>query len=122
MSMMWFLYLFHVFFVSVLFLYIGLYRTNIPRWFFPGLLVLGSVAGVYHLYKAYLLVSKGMIPWVNMIHLLVVVPLLLSIGYLKKETPRFVFEIMLMVGFAVLGYHLVKIYGEISGGEGGGKG
>jgi len=118
MSFGWFLYVFHLFFVSAIFLYIGLYRTDIPRWIFPGLLGLGSIVGLYHLYKAYLHVSEGTVPWVNMIHILVVAPLLISIGYFQTETPRFVFELMLMVGFAVSGYHVVKIYRELNGCDG----
>jgi hypothetical protein len=43
--------------------------------------------------------------WINYIHILIVGPLFVYIGLQKEETPRKVFEIMLMLAFASLGYH-----------------
>ena len=47
--------------------------------------------------------------WVNLIHMLVVAPLLLWIGYYGKETSRAAYELLLMTGFAALGYHLYSL-------------
>jgi hypothetical protein len=43
--------------------------------------------------------------WVNLIHILLVGPLLLYIGYNGEKTPRLYFELLLMLGFAAIGYH-----------------
>ena len=37
--------------------------------------------------------------------MVIVAPLLLYIGYRRQETPRFAYELCIMVGFAALGYH-----------------
>ncbi len=67
-----------------------------------GLFVLG-----YHLYRAYKKVSeKGFASaWVNYIHILLVAPILIAIGYLGKDVPRYVRELCMMLGFAAIGYH-----------------
>jgi len=52
--------------------------------------------------------------WVNLIHMLVVAPLLLWIGYYGKETSRAAYELLLMTGFAALGYHLYSLALQIN--------
>jgi len=47
--------------------------------------------------------------WINLIHVLMIVPLLMYIGYYGKETPRFAFETLLMLAFAGLGYHTYSL-------------
>jgi hypothetical protein len=42
-----------------------------------------------------------------------VAPLLIYIGYNKKETPRFAYELMLMGGFAAGGYHLFSVVKQL---------
>jgi hypothetical protein len=46
---------------------------------------------------------------VNLIHALWVGPLLLYIGIHKKETVRAAYELLLLTGFAALGYHLYEL-------------
>jgi len=96
---------FHILFVGTLFLYVGLARTDLPKWAFPGLLGLGGFIVVYHLYKLYLHISMGKSYWVNLFHILLVGPLLMWIGYNAEKTPRMYFEFLLMLAFAVIGYH-----------------
>jgi hypothetical protein len=43
--------------------------------------------------------------WVNLIHILLVGPLLVYIGYNSEKTHRLYFELLLMLGFAAIGYH-----------------
>ena len=52
--------------------------------------------------------------WVNLIHMLVIAPLLLWIGYYGKETSRAAYELLLMTGFAALGYHLYSLILEVN--------
>lgn len=93
---------FHVLVVSVLFLYVGIYRDAIVPWVYSILLGLGAVIVAYHLYKLWLKNGNG---WVNWIHVLLIGPLLVYIGYTREKTARFFYEIALMLGFAALGYH-----------------
>ncbi len=93
--------LFHVLVVSILFLYVGINRTEIPAVMFPMLLGLGAIIIPYHAYKASIKKSG----WVNYIHIFLVGPLLMYIGYNGVATERKYFEILMMLGFAALGYH-----------------
>jgi hypothetical protein len=77
----------------------------ICSWMFPVLLSLGIIVFGYHLFKTYVKSMENKNPWVNLIHIFAVAPILVYIGYYQTETPRFVFEILLMLGFAVIGYH-----------------
>ena len=60
---------------------------------------------LYHGFKIYKKLSVGMNPWVNYIHLFIIGPLLLYIGLNREKTERRYFEILLMLGFASIGYH-----------------
>ena len=94
-------HLFHIIFVGSLFLYVGIKREKIPQMMFPFLLGLGIFIILYHIYKA----TLGKHPWVNYIHIFLIGPLLMYIGYMNKETSRKYYEILLMFGFASIGYH-----------------
>ena len=105
MSSSLFVKLFHIAIVGALFLYIGIKRTDIPKFMFPLLLVLGVVIIGYHGYKAYNYIQNEQPFWINFIHIFYVGPLLIYIGYFGKETERMYFELLLMLCFAVVGYH-----------------
>ena len=98
-------HLFHILIIGGLFLYVGIQKTNIPKFGFPILLGLGIIIILYHAFKAYSKMTKGKGYWVNLIHILLVGPLLLYIGYNEDKTARLYFELLLMLGFASIGYH-----------------
>jgi Na+-transporting methylmalonyl-CoA/oxaloacetate decarboxylase beta subunit len=99
-------HLFHVLIVGTLFLYVGIRRDKIPGFMYPILLGFGVIVVLYHMYKIYLSVAKGKKPyWVNLIHLLLIGPLLLYIGVHKEKTSRKFYEFLLLFGFASVGYH-----------------
>jgi hypothetical protein len=98
-----FVHLFHLLFVGALFFYVGIQRERIPHFVYPVLLGLGLLVVVYHIYKIW--ANKGKHYWVNLIHILLVGPLLFVIGYQGKETSRKYYELLLMLGFASVGYH-----------------
>lgn len=98
-------HLFHILFVGGLFLYFGITRTNNPSIALRSLLYLGCLIVIYHIYKAYNYVSIGKNAWVNLIHIFIIGPLLVFIGYHAENTPRLYFELLLMLGFASIGYH-----------------
>jgi hypothetical protein len=100
-----FVKLFHIVIVGALFLYVGIKRTEIPKWMFPTLLSLGAFIVLYHAYKAFDHIQHKKAYWVNLFHILLVGPLLIYIGYFGEETSRLYFELLLMMCFAVVGYH-----------------
>jgi Na+-transporting methylmalonyl-CoA/oxaloacetate decarboxylase beta subunit len=100
-----YVHLFHILIVGSIFLYVGIKSKNTPSFMYPFLLGLGIFIILYHAYKSYIKVNSGKNPWVNLIHILIVGPLLIYIGYNNKATPRPAYELLLMLGFAAIGYH-----------------
>ena len=98
-------HLFHILIVGSLFLYVGINRTSIPKLMYPILLYLGIIIVLYHMYKVYSYIQVGKPYWVNLIHIFIVGPTLILIGYNDDKTHRKLFEILMMLGFASIGYH-----------------
>lgn len=103
--------LLHVMIIGALFIYVGISRTDIPQIMFPLLLGLGVILIPYHIYKAYFKKSG----WVNYIHIFLVAPLLMYIGYNAEKTERCFFELLLLLGFSAIGYHGYYILSETFG-------
>lgn len=103
-------HLFHILIVGGLFLYVGINREKIYKPTFSVLLFLGFIIIFYHLYKIYGYLKAGKGIWVNLIHVFIVGPLLVLIGYYGVETSRKYFELLLMLGFAAIGYHLYYLF------------
>jgi hypothetical protein len=99
------IHLFHILIVGPLFLYVGIKGTSIPPAMFPFLLGLGGFIIAYHSYLAYKKYNLGTSAWVNYIHIFIIGPLLVYIGYQNENTSRKFFEILLMLGMAAIGYH-----------------
>jgi len=98
-------HLFHILIVGGLFLYVGIVRDKIPVLMYPILLTLGAIILFYHIYKMYNYIKADKPYWVNLIHILIVGPLLMYIGYNREKTSRRYFELLIMLGFASIGYH-----------------
>lgn len=96
----------HIFFIAPLFLAVGFLRGATPDWLYWILLAMGIVVFVYHGWKAVIrwLAGSGLI-WISLIHVLLIAPLLIYVGYMKKNTERFAYELMMLAGFGALGYH-----------------
>jgi|UniRef100_A0A6C0DUW5 hypothetical protein len=104
----------HLIIVVPLFLYVGFTRAETPQWVYLTLFTIGWVILVYHGFKLVLrLKSRSNLAWVNALHVILIAPLLLFIGYHKKETPRFAYELLLMLGFAAGGYHLFSVVKQL---------
>lgn len=100
----------HIILVVPLFLYVGFTRANVPNWLYMTLFSLGIVILVYHGFKFIIrLKNRSGYSWVNALHILTVAPLLIYIGYNKKDTPRFAYELLLMLAFAAGGYHVFSL-------------
>lgn len=100
-----FVHLFHILFVGGLFLYFGITRTNHSNSLLQILLYLGLFIVLYHIYKMYYRIIHNKTYWINLIHIFIVGPLLMYIGYYGDKTLRLYFELLLMLGFASIGYH-----------------
>ena len=100
-----FVHLFHIIIVGGIFLYVGINREKISKIMFRTLFVLGIIIVLYHIYKTYNYIKEGKGYWVNLIHILIVGPLLVYIGYNEEKTTRLYFELLMMLGFASIGYH-----------------
>lgn len=107
--------LFHILAVVPFFLYVGIQRAALADQVYTTLLALGAIITAYHGYKAFIK-YKNASPslWVNLIHMLVVGPLLIYIGAKGKDTPRPAYEILLMVAFAAGGYHLYSLIQQMN--------
>jgi len=98
--------LFHVAAVGPFFLYTSLNAGSLPAYFYTLLLTLGVVLALYQSYKAYAKYTSGSQDYViNLFHVAVVAPLLLYIGYQKPGEHDFSYQLLLMLAFAVIGYH-----------------
>ena len=102
--------LFHVLLVAPLFIWVGIAKSSIPFYVFNFVLILGIIVTLYHAYKTFIRFQKnsGLI-WINLIHVLIVGPLLIYVGANKKDTPRWAYELLLLTGFAALGYHVYEM-------------
>jgi len=98
-------HLFHIIIVGALFIYVGIIKENIPKIMFPILFYLGIIIIAYHIYKVYSYMKLGKGYWINLIHIFIIGPTLIWIGYNREKTQRMFYEILLMLGFAAIGYH-----------------
>lgn len=104
----------HLLIVVPLFFYVGFSRASTPRWLYLTLLTIGAIILVYHGFKLIIRIkNRSGYSWINALHVLLVAPLLIYIGYNKKETPRSAYELLLMTGFAATGYHLFSLVRQL---------
>lgn len=102
--------LFHIILVAPFLIWIGVSRANTDINVYTFLLVLGIIVILYQGYKAYTkYMSNSSSIWVNLIHMLWIGPLLVYIGYKKKDTERSAYELLLLTAFGALGYHLYEL-------------
>ena len=99
------IHLIHIILFGGLFLYVGITGINIPRFMYPILLALGVIIILYHTFAVYKKLQNEKNPWVNVIHIFFIAPILIYIGAIKEQSQRHYFEILLLLGFASIGYH-----------------
>lgn len=96
----------HIFFIVPLFIAVGFLRGATPIWLYWILLTIGAIVFFYHGWKAFIRWNAGSgLLWINLIHVLLIAPLLMYVGYMQKNTARFGYELLMIAGFAALGYH-----------------
>ena len=105
-----FIALFHIFLVVPFFGYIFIQRAATQDIIYNILFFLGLFVLVYHAYKALLrITAKSPMLWISLIHVLFISPLMIYIGYNAKKTPRAAYELLGLITFAALGYHLYSL-------------
>jgi hypothetical protein len=100
MDKMKLIHLLHIFIFAGLLLYIFVKNKNMPQSMNIFLIILGIIVIIYQTYK-YILTSYT----IYLFHLLVIAPILIYIGYFRPEKDSFVYELVLMLIFATIGYH-----------------
>jgi hypothetical protein len=105
MSYYFFVHLFHLIIVGGFLLFVGFNRNDNPEYIYKALLVSGIFIIFYHIYKAYLKNIEKKSAWVNYIHIFIIAPIFLYIGYKQRDTKRYFYEILLLLGFSAIGYH-----------------
>jgi len=102
--------IFHIFIIVPFLGYIFIQRAATPDYIYNILFFLGLFILVYHTYKALLrYTSMSPLLWVNLIHIFIIAPLLVYIGYFGKKTNRAAYELLGLITFAAFGYHLFNL-------------
>ena len=101
---MFLLSLTHVLFFAPPLFYIAATRSQTPLWAFKALLFAGMFILAFHLYR---MIGGG--SYINLIHIFIVAPLLITIGWKAKHTPRMLYELLIMVTFGMLGWHMLNM-------------
>jgi hypothetical protein len=102
--------LFHIIAVVPFLGYIFVQRAATPEFLYNILFFVGLFVLVYHTYKAVIRISaKSASLWISLIHVLLFAPLMIYIGYMSKKTPRPAYELLGLITFAALGYHLYSV-------------
>lgn len=52
--------------------------------------------------------------YIYLIHIVVVAPLLIYVGYKNKSAQKIAFDVMLILGLVVFLYHLYKLYKSLT--------
>lgn len=100
----------HLLVLAPALLYVAFSRAATPGWAYSTMLFVGLFMIVYHGYRAFIrIVKKSSYAWVNLIHVIIIAPLIIYIGYNRQDTPRAAYEMLAMVGFAAVGYHLYSL-------------
>ena len=100
----------HVVVIVPFLLWVGFNRAATPEWAYNVLFGTGLLVLIYHSYKALTrLLAGSMDAWKNLIHVLIVSPLFLWIGYYGKRTERPAYDMLLVAAFGAFGFHLYKL-------------
>jgi hypothetical protein len=102
--------LLHVAVIVPFLLWIGFNRAATPDWMYSVLFGTGLIVLLYHTYKAISrLIAASPVIWINLIHVFLVAPLILWIGYYAKRTERPAYDMLLIAAFGAFGFHLYRL-------------
>jgi hypothetical protein len=100
--------LFHLAFVVPLLLFVGFQRSDTPRWVYLSLLSIGLIVLLYHAVRLVQRIGTYQ-AWVHILHVAIVAPVLLLLGWRGRDAPRWLYEVVLLLGFGAGGYHLFQL-------------
>ena len=100
------LYLFHLLIVPLI-IYFILFKST--KLIYTLSKILGIIVILYHIYKFIQSYKLGFISYVNLIHILIIGPLLLLVGILEKNTPLVINDFLLILIFGSIVVFLNKI-------------
>lgn len=110
MDLFFLIVILHVTVIVPFLLWVGFNRAATPEWMYSVLFGVGLIVLLYHTYKAISrLLAASPAVWMNLIHVFLVAPLLLWIGYYAKRTERPAYDMLLLSAFGALGFHLYKL-------------
>lgn len=100
----------HVVVIVPVLLFVGFNRAATPEWVYNVLFGTGILVLVYHAYKSITrILAASPFLWINLIHVLLIAPLLIWIGYHGKRTERPAYDMLLIAAFGAFGFHLYRI-------------
>ena len=102
--------LLHVTVIVPFLLWVGFNRAATPDWMYSVLFGTGLIVLLYHTYKAISrLIAASPVIWINLIHVFLIAPLILWIGYYAKRTERPAYDMLLIAAFGAFGFHLYRL-------------
>ena len=108
---------FYICIIVPVLVYVGIQRANTSEYVFKGLLGLGLILFLYHLYGAYIKWRAGSsnftLPWTDFLYMVISIPLI-WIGFYEKEASRQHYEMLLLLAFGTLGYNVYTIILNLS--------
>ena len=97
----------HVLVFGPLFIYLAIRRSSVKPIIYPIVFCIGILVILYHGYK---MTKNPRWGHIYLLHILVIAPSLLAIGYYKDKTNYMVYDYLLLLGSAAIGYNLMKLY------------
>ena len=109
--------IFYICIIVPVLVYVGVQRADTSEYVFKGLLGLGLILFLYHLYGAYIKWRAGSsnftLPWTDFLYMVISIPLI-WIGFYEKEASRQHYEMLLLLAFGTLGYNVYTIILNLS--------
>ena len=105
----------HILLSGPLLIYIGYFKPE-NKVLYGILLFLGISLGILLFYKiSKQVVNKSLTQFSTwyIIHFLIIVPLLIWCGIKHTDTPPIIFSLLMAIGCAAFGYHVIKFIGKI---------
>ena len=104
----------HIVIVAPLLFALTYYGPRTPQPVFPALVAIGAFVLLYHLYLAYKK-FKAASPWVwvNLVHIIIVAPLLIWIGVHQQKTHPRVFQGLAVLTAVMFLYHCYQLYRDV---------
>ena len=114
LTKLFYIHLIHLTIIGAFLLYVGIVNTKMPSFMYTILLITGILIVLAHGYEAFTHYGKpNSYLWVNLLHIFIIAPVILMIGYNGVKTPSYYIQFMLMLGFAAIGYHGYYVVKEL---------